>query len=219
MNSEDTMVFRNPFLPKDREEYHLTDKLRRLRAQRGLTQKELAQIAGIDESTVRNYELARRVPDPEQIRGLATALEIMPEALTLFDNHASHTKLFLIAMEIARHYGFEFGYNDDFAYITPTSEFFVEGIERWAKAYEAMCEHEEVFREGYELWKDEFHGHFKKSDYPSVYPDYDPMKPDVEKDWISSHFAATLKDARRLSSMTQEELADKADISMFTLRT
>ncbi len=218
LDSEDAMVFRNPFLPKDREEYRLAEKLRRLRVQRGLTQKEVAQIAGIDESTVRNYELARRVPDSGQIRGLATALEVMPEALALFDDHASHTELFLMTVEIARHYGFEFGYNDDFAYITPTSEFFIEGIGRWVKAYEAMCEHEETFREDYELWKDEFHGHFKKSDYPDIYPDYDPIKLDAEKDWVSSRFAAALKDARRLSGMTQEELAEKAGISMFTLR-
>ena len=212
------MVFRNPFLPKDREEYRLAEKLRRLRAQRGLTQKEVAQIAGIDESTVRNYELARRVPDPEQIRGLATALEVMPEALALFNDHASLTELFLMTVEISRHYGFEFGYNDNFAYITPTSEFFIEGIGRWAKAYEAMCKDAESFREDYELWKDEFHGHFKKSDYPAVYPDYDPMKPEAEKDWVSKRFANALKDARRLSGMTQEELAEKAGISMFTLR-
>lgn len=218
MNSEDAMVFRNPFLPKDRQEYRLAKKLRRLRAQRGLTQKEVAKVAGIDESTVRNYELARRVPDPEQVRGLATALEVMPEALVLFNDHASHTGLFLMAVEIARRYGFEFGYNNDFAYITPTREFFIEGVGRWAKAYEAMCEHEDSLREDYELWKDEFHGHFKKSDYLSVYPDYDPMKPDVEKEWVSSQFAAALKDARRLSGMTQEELAEEADVSMFTLR-
>ena len=216
--SEDAMVFRNPFLPKDREEYRLAEKLRRLRAQRGLTQKEVAQIAGIDESTVRNYELARRVPDPEQVRGLATALEVMPEALALFDDRASYTELFLMTIEIARHYGFEFGYNDSFAYITPTREFFIEGIGRWAKAYEAMCEHEDTFRDDYELWKDEFRGHFKKADYPAVYPDYDPMKPDSEKEWVSDHFAAALKGARRLSSMTQEELSEKAGISMFTLR-
>lgn len=216
--SEDAMVFRNPFLPKDREEYLLAEKLRRLRAQRGLTQKEVAQIAGIDESTVRNYELARRVPDPEQVRGLATALEVMPEALALFNDHASHTELFLMTIEIARHYGFEFGYNDSFAYITPTREFFIEGIGRWAKTYEAMCKDEESFREDYELWKDEFHGHFKKADYPAVYPYYDPMKLDSEKEWVSGHFAAALKGARRLSGMTQEELSEKAGISMFTLR-
>ncbi len=75
----------------------------------------------------------------------------MPEALALFDGHASHTELFLMTVEIARHYGFEFGHNDDFAYITPTSELFIEGIGRWAKAYEAMCEHEGTFREDYEL--------------------------------------------------------------------
>lgn len=56
---------RNPLLPRGREEYRLAEKLRSLR---GLTQREVAQAAGIDESTVRNYELARRMPKPEQVR-------------------------------------------------------------------------------------------------------------------------------------------------------
>ena len=48
------MEMRNPLLPRERKEYRLAEKLRRLRALRGLTQKEVAQAAGIDESTVRN---------------------------------------------------------------------------------------------------------------------------------------------------------------------
>lgn len=51
------MEMRNPLLPKERKEYRLAEKLRRLRGLRGLTQKEVAQAASIDESTVRNYEL------------------------------------------------------------------------------------------------------------------------------------------------------------------
>lgn len=58
------MEMRNPLLPRERKEYRLAEKLRRLRSLRGLTQKEVAQAAGIDESTVRNYELARRMPKP-----------------------------------------------------------------------------------------------------------------------------------------------------------
>lgn len=209
---------RNPLLPRERKEYRLAEKLRRLRSLRGLTQREVAQAAGIDESTVRNYELARRMPKPEHVRGLAAALEVMPEALIPFDDDADHNELFLMTVELADAYGFEFGYNDDFAYIAPTRGFFIQGIGRWAKAYEAMCKNEGAFRDDYELWKDEFHDHFSKRDYSAVYPDYDPMKPDSGQRRASDRFAAALKDMRRIRGLNQEELAEKAGLSLFTLR-
>lgn len=212
------MEMRNPLLPRERKEYRLAEKLRRLRSLRGFTQREVAQAAGIDESTVRNYELARRMPKPEHIRGLAAALEVMPEALIPFDDAADHNELFRMTVELADAYGFEFGYNDDFAYIAPTRDFFIQGIGRWTKAYAAMCKNEEAFRDDYELWKDEFHDHFNKRDYPAVYPDYDPMKPDSGQRWISERFAAALKDMRRIRNLNQEELAEKAGLSLFTLR-
>ncbi len=212
------MEMRSPLLPKERKEYRLAEKLRRLRSLRGLSQREVAQAAGIDESTVRNYELARRMPKPEHVRGLAAALEVMPEALIPFDDAVDHNELFLMIVEIADFYGFEFGYNDDFAYIEPTRAFFAEGIERWSRAYAEMSRNEEAFREDYELWKDEFHGHFSKQDYPAVYPDYDPMRPDSKQRWLSDRFAAALKDIRRIYGFKQEELAERADLSLFTLR-
>ena len=212
------MEMRNPLLPKERKEYRLAEKLRRLRSLRGLSQRKVAQAAGIDESTVRNYELARRMPKPEHVRGLAAALEVMPEALIPFDDAVDHTALLLMIVEIANFYGFEFGYNDDFAYIEPTRAFFAEGIERWSRAYAEMSRNEEAFREDYELWKDEFHGHFSKQDYPAVYPDYDPMRPDSKQRWLSDRFAAALKDMRRIYGFKQEELAERADLSLFTLR-
>lgn len=212
------MEMRNPLLPKERKEYRLAEKLRRLRALRGLTQREVAQAAGIDESTVRNYELARRMPKPEHVRGLAAALEVMPEALIPFDDAADQNELFLMLVEIADAYGFEFGYNGDFAYIAPTRDFFIQGIGRWAKAYEAMRKNEGTFRDDYELWKDEFHDHFGKRDYPAVYPDYDPMKPDSGQRWTSERFASALKDMRRIRGLNQKELAEKAGLSLFTLR-
>lgn len=82
---------RNPLLPRGREGYRLAEKLRQLRSLRGLTQREVAQVAGIDESTVRSYELARRMPKPEHVRSLAAALEVMPEALIPFDPAADTT--------------------------------------------------------------------------------------------------------------------------------
>lgn len=212
------MEMRNPLPPRECKEYRLAEKLRWLRSLRGLTQREVAQAAGIDDSTVRNYELARRMPKPEHIRGLAAALEVMPEALIPFDNTADHNELFLMTVELADAYGFEFGYNGDFAYIAPTRDFFIQGIERWANAYSAMRKNEEAFRDDYELWKDEFHDHFSKRDYPAVYPDYDPMNPDSRQRWISGRFSSALKDMRRIRGLNQEELSEKAGLSLFTLR-
>lgn len=212
------MEARNPFLPREHKEYRLAEKLRKLRTMRGLTQKEVAQIAGIDESTVRNYELARRTPKPEHVRGLANALEVMPEALVVFDDYAGINELFLMTIELADVYSFEFGYDDDCAYMTPTRGFFIEGISRWTLAYTELCRNEEAFRDDYELWKDEFHDHFNKADYPDVYPEYDPMKPDSEQRWTSDRFSTALKELRLICGLTQEELADRAGISLFTLR-
>ena len=212
------MGVKNPFLPWEREEYRLAEKLRILRAQRGLTQREVAEIAGIDESTVRNYELARRTPKPEHLRGLATALEVMPEALAPFNDFAGLNELFLMTVELADTYGFEFGYDEECAYFVPVRGFFVEGVRRWARAYGAMCANEKAFRDDYELWKDEFHDHFSKADFPDVYPEYDPMRPDSEQRWVSRHFTEALKEIRLICGLTQEELADRAGVSLFTLR-
>lgn len=115
---------KNPLLPRERKEYRLAEKLRRLRSLRGLAQREVAQAAGIDESTVRNCK----------------------------------------------------------------------------------------------LWKDELRDRFSKRDRPAVYSDYDLMRPDSGQRWISERFAAILEDMRRIRSLSQEELAEKADLSLFTPR-
>lgn len=167
---------------------------------------------------MRSYELARRMPKPEHVRGLTAALEVMPEALISFDDAADQNELFLMLVEITGAYGFEFGHNGDFAYIALTRDFFIQGIGRWAKAYEAMRKNEGAFRDDYELWKEEFHDHFSKRDYPAVYPDYDPMEPDSGRRWTSERFASVLKDMRRIRGLNQEELAEKAGLSLFTLR-
>ena len=77
--------------------------------------------------------------------------------------------------------------------------------------------YERGYRGDYELWKDEFHDHFSKADFPDVYPEYDPMRPDSKQRWISRRFAKTLKEIRLICGLTQEERADRAGISLFTL--
>lgn len=52
------------------------DHIRFYRKQKGLTQKRLAKLAGLAEITIREYEAGKYQPKTEQIRKLATALDM-----------------------------------------------------------------------------------------------------------------------------------------------
>lgn len=135
-----------------------------------------------------------------------------------FDDFAGLNEMLLMTVELADAYGFEFSYDDECAYMTPTRDFFIEGVSRWTRAYTELCRNEEAFRDDYELWKDEFHDHFSKADFPEICLEHDSMNPDFEQRWTSDRFAAALKEIRLICGLTQEELADRAGISLFTLR-
>ena len=64
---------------------HIGENLRRLRERRYLTQRELAQKAGVSTDTVAKLETDRAEPRLRTIRRLAKALEVHPDALTGFD--------------------------------------------------------------------------------------------------------------------------------------
>lgn len=55
--------------------------LRRLREDKGLSQQELADLAGIQASAVSHFELGRRLPSFENIRRLADALKVTSDYL------------------------------------------------------------------------------------------------------------------------------------------
>ena len=56
-------------------------RIRELRTRRGLLQRELAEMAGVTESAVRNYELGLRTPRSQHLEALARALGVDPAAL------------------------------------------------------------------------------------------------------------------------------------------
>ena len=56
--------------------------IRKYRKMRGLTQTELAEKCGLTDSAIRNYELGNRTPGDDQVRGIASALQVAPEALS-----------------------------------------------------------------------------------------------------------------------------------------
>lgn len=56
--------------------------IKKLRRKSGLTQKELAELAGISESAMRSYELGDRKPKREVLERIAMALRVRPEYLS-----------------------------------------------------------------------------------------------------------------------------------------
>jgi transcriptional regulator with XRE-family HTH domain len=64
---------------------HIGENLRRLRERRYLTQRELAEQAGVSPDTILKLEKNRWEPRLRTIRRLAEALDVHPDELTGFD--------------------------------------------------------------------------------------------------------------------------------------
>lgn len=60
---------------------YIGEKLRRVRGRRLLTQDELAEKAGVSQSTIANIELNNAEPQFRTIRKLARALDVDPTEL------------------------------------------------------------------------------------------------------------------------------------------
>lgn len=56
-------------------------KLRKLRKQKNLTQKQLADLIGVQNSIISFYELGDRIPSPEMIIKLAGTLQVSTDYL------------------------------------------------------------------------------------------------------------------------------------------
>lgn len=61
-------------------------KIKQLRQDADLTQKELAQMVGISEPAIRNFELGNRTPKPAHLEKIAMALQVDPTALGISAN-------------------------------------------------------------------------------------------------------------------------------------
>lgn len=64
----------------DHELFH--KRLRQVMKEKGLTQKELAQLSELNLSTVKNYTAENTVPNPDNLMKLAAALDVSPDWLT-----------------------------------------------------------------------------------------------------------------------------------------
>ena len=64
------------------ETIHVGKRIKFFRERLGLTQKQLGQVAGIIEATIRKYELGQRNPKPDQVKLIADALGVSQYALS-----------------------------------------------------------------------------------------------------------------------------------------
>lgn len=142
---------------------NLGQKIRFYRQIAGMTQKELGVACGVNESTIRNYELGNRYPDSDTIFEISNALEISPYVLATPDPISAASSLqYLFSMEktldltpttIDGKVYLEVSSNIDVndATVAPLSNL-KRMFSHWATMYEKFI-NEEIDEETYLLWQ------------------------------------------------------------------
>ena len=142
---------------------NLGQKIRFYRQIAGMTQKELGVACGVNESTIRNYELGNRYPDSDTIFEISNALEISPYVLATPDPISAASSLqYLISMEktldltpttidgkVYLEVSSDIDVND--ATVAPLSNL-KRMFSHWATMYEKFI-NEEIDEETYLLWQ------------------------------------------------------------------
>ena len=142
---------------------NLGQKIRFYRQIAGMTQKELGAACGVNESTIRNYELGNRYPDSDTIFEISNALEISPYVLATPDPISAASSLqYLFSMEktldltpttidgkVYLEVSSEIDVND--ATVAPLSNL-KRMFSHWATMYEKFI-NEEIDDETYLLWQ------------------------------------------------------------------
>lgn len=142
---------------------NLGQKIRFYRQIAGMTQKELGAACGVNESTIRNYELGNRYPDSDTIFEISNALEISPYVLATPDPISAASSLqYLFSIEktldltpttidgkVYLEVSSEIDVND--ATVAPLSNL-KRMFSHWATMYEKFI-NEEIDEETYLLWQ------------------------------------------------------------------
>ena len=131
------------------------EKIRKFRTENGLSQKELAKMAGLSEPAIRNYELGNRTPSDKQIDAIAGALDISPFAISDPDIESyigvMHT---LFALE--EEYGATLVCEPGATYITfPAGSDLRSRLSDWGEVF-SKSKDGSMTKEEYEEWKNTY---------------------------------------------------------------
>ena len=142
---------------------NLGQKIRFYRQIAGMTQKDLGIAVGVNESTIRNYELGNRYPDTDTIFDIANALEIAPYELSA-PNPTSAASSLQYLFDIEKTLDLTPIVIDGKVYLEVSSDIVVDDptvaplanlkrmITHWATMYERFI-NEEIDEETYLLWQ------------------------------------------------------------------
>lgn len=140
---------------KKREVPSLAKKLKKLRNELHLTQKEVADKARITESAYRAYELGDRNPKPDILDRIARALGVRPEYLSA-PTFRNRREFAYAILENEDAFGYTACDIDGIPAIVKghdsAMDFFAEFVRDWEQMRAKLDSHE-ITKEGYEDWK------------------------------------------------------------------
>ena len=192
-------------------------KIRRLRTMRGLTQKQLADLIGVDEAAIRNYEIQKASPKQAHIDKLAEALGVRPESLRIYDMGAGDSITANALFQLSEIYGIEPHGCSEYAYLRLTHNSLNDMLARWASQYSHLRSGD-ISQDEYDIWKDCLAFGFNPSDFPKKYRAGENGVPELIIPWEPFCFSSKLKRMRTERSMTQGEFADLIGIKVGVYR-
>ncbi len=131
------------------------EKIRKFRTEKGLSQKELAKMAGLSEPAIRNYELGNRAPSDKQLAAIAAALAISPFAISDPDIE-SHIGVMHTLFALEEEYGATLVCEPGVTYITfPAGSDLRRRLSDWGDAF-AKLKDGSMTKEEYEEWKNTY---------------------------------------------------------------
>lgn len=140
---------------KKKEVPSLAKKLKSLRDELHLTQKEVADKAKITESTYRAYELGDRNPKLEILDWIAKALDVRPEYLSA-PTFRNRREFAYAILENEDAFGYTVRDIDGVPAIVKgygsAMDFFAEFVRDWGQIREKLDNHE-ITQDEYEEWK------------------------------------------------------------------
>ena len=133
----------------------LAKRLKTLRGELHLTQKDVANKARITETAYRAYELGDRNPKPEILNRVAKALGVRPEYLSA-PSFKNRREFAYALLENENTFGYTVSDIDGVPAIVkgygPATDFFAEFVRDWKEMREKL-DSSEVTKEEYEDWK------------------------------------------------------------------
>lgn len=191
----------------------LAMKIKELRSRKHLTQKQLADSAGISDAAIRNYETGASAPRASRLEALANALGVRPEALRLYDFGDGGSVTFNALFQLADGYGLMPFASDNETGFTAKNDFMWSFLYEWSGRY-AELRNGAMALEDYREWQDRYAETFVPSDFPKRYE----LLGNLIEPYQRVRFSQALKSLRNEHHISQDELATLIGTGLGTIR-